>query len=331
MYQHVVHRVSLENLKAMFEECFGLRIGLSDLHMMKSLMAQRYRDTWNHILQRIISGNVIHADETLVHLQKEKGYVWVLTNLEEVVYLYKPSREGDFLQELLKGFTGVLISDFFSAYDSLPCQQQKCLVHLIRDFNNDLLGNPYDVEFKSLASEFGQILRDIIATVDRYGLTRRHLHKHWADVRRFYRALTSRQYHSELAESYQKRLIKNENKLFTFLDHDGVPWNNNNAEHAIKGFAYYRQITDGKIRKQGLSDYLILLSIYQTCKYKGVSFLKFLLSQEKDVDKFCQEGPKPYGPPSLELYPKGFPRSRKKGEVGSSFDNLHLAASGAKP
>ena len=24
-------------------------------------------------------------------------------------------------------------------------------------------------------------------------------------------------------------------RLFTFLDYDGVPWNNNNAEHAIKG------------------------------------------------------------------------------------------------
>jgi len=52
----------------MFEECFGLRIGLSELHMMKSLMAQRYQGTWNQILQRIVSGNVIHVDETLINL-----------------------------------------------------------------------------------------------------------------------------------------------------------------------------------------------------------------------------------------------------------------------
>ena len=82
----------------------------------------------------------------------------------------------------------------------------------------------------------------------------------------------------------------------------------NNAEHTIKRFAYYRRIADGQMREKGLSDYLVLLSIYQTCKYKGVSFLKFLLSQEKDVDKFCQEGPKQYRPSPLELYPKGFPR-----------------------
>jgi hypothetical protein len=30
-------------------------------------------------------------------------------------------------------------------------------------------------------------------------------------------------------------------ELFTFLDYDGIPWNNNNAEHAIKYFAKYRR------------------------------------------------------------------------------------------
>lgn len=45
---------------------------------------------------------------------------------------------------------------------------------------------------------------------------------------------------SPVAQKYQKRIQKSGAKLFTFLDHDGVPWNNNNAEHAIKRFAKYR-------------------------------------------------------------------------------------------
>src|SRR5262249_10897341 len=163
--------------------------------------------------------------------------------------------------------TGVVVSDFYGAYDSLPCKQQKCLVHLLRDFNSDLQANPYDEEFKALAAEFGGLLRPIIATIDRYGLKRRHLHKHREDVERFYRALAPRQYRSELAESYQKRLIKNEDKLFTFLDHDGVPWNNNNAEHAVRRFAYYRRLTDGRVNARCLKYYLILLSVYETCKF----------------------------------------------------------------
>src|SRR5262249_1354063 len=157
---------------------------------------------------------------------KGKGYVWALTNLEDVAYLYRPSREADFLGDMLHDFKGVLVTDFYTGYDSLPCGQQKCLVHLIRDFNADLMANPYDEEFKALAGEFGRLLRSVVATIDRYGLKRRHLHKHKASVARFFRALGARVYRSELAEGYQKRLLKYEGKLFTFLDHDGVPWNN---------------------------------------------------------------------------------------------------------
>jgi hypothetical protein len=276
--------------------------------MLKSLVARRYRPAYKAALDRMVAGRLVHADETQVNLQKGKGYVWALTNLEDVAYLYRPTREADFLQELLRGFNGVLVSDFYTGYDSLPCAQQKCLVHLIRDFNADLLGSPYDEEFKALAAEFGKLLRAIVGTIDKWGLKRHHLHKHKAEVGRFFRALEGRVYRSELAEGYQKRLLKYEGKLFTFLGHDGVPWNNNNAEHAVKAFAYYRRVSDGQLKEDGLSDYLVLLSVYQTCKYRGVSFLKFLLSGEDDVATFCLRGREEKGPPGFEVYPEGFPR-----------------------
>jgi hypothetical protein len=282
--------------------------------MLKALLARRYRSTVRLILAKLIAGAIIHADETHVNFQKGKGYVWVLANMEEVIYLYKPSREGEFLHELLTGFTGVLITDFFSAYDSLPCKQQKCLIHLIRDMNHDLLTNAFDDEFKSLVSEFGQLLRTIVATIDKFGLKKRHLNKHEEDVERFFRTLGNRQFHSDLAQAYQQRLTKNQEKLFTFLRHDSVPWNNNNAEHAIKHYAHYREVTDGQMTEAGLTDYLVLLSIYETCKYKGVSFFKFLLSGEKDMDKFIEAGGKRKRKTGLEIYPEGFSSNlRKKG------------------
>src|SRR5262245_37743362 len=180
-------------------------------------MARRYRAAYKRILERIVGGGLIHADETHVNLQKGKGYVWALTNLEDVAYFYRPSREADFLHGLLRGFKGVLVSDFYTGYDSLPCDQQKCLVHLIRAIHGDMMSNPYDVEFKSLAGDLGAVLRSSVGTIDRYGLKRRHLHKHKAEVTRFFRALEDRVYQSELALSYQKRLLKYEGKLFTFL------------------------------------------------------------------------------------------------------------------
>jgi len=310
LYEHVVHRTSLANIAQKIRDYFGLNVFTCDVHTFKVLLSQYYAETYRRLLDKIVSGAIIHADETSVHLTRVgTGYVWVFTNMEEVVYMYRPSREGSFLHDLFQGFHGVLISDFYAAYDSLPCAQQKCLVHLIRDFNHDIQANPWDEDLKALAASFGRLLRPIMATIDRFGLRQRHLRKHRRDVERFYQAIAEEAYHSEVAEGYRQRLLQYQEKLFTFLDHDGVPWNNNNAEHAVKGFAYYREVADGRCSETGLNDYLVLLSIYQTCRYKEVNFLQFLLSQETDLDAYCASVHRKRSRPTIELCPEGFTNS----------------------
>ena len=76
--------------------------------------------------------------------------------------------------------------------------------------------------------------------------------------------------------------------MFTFLNFDDVPWNNNNAEHAIKAFATLRRVIDGVTTEKGLQDFLVLLSLCETCKYKSVDFLGFLRSGSKNVDDFAK-------------------------------------------
>jgi len=86
--------------------------------------------------------------------------------------------------------------------------------------------------------------------------------------------------------------------MFTFLDFDGVPWNNNNAEHAVKAFVTLRRVIDGVTSEKGLRDYLILLSLCETCKYKSIDFLDFLRSGSKDIEDFATGLRKPRMPPS---------------------------------
>ena len=67
-------------------------------------------------------------------------------------------------------------------------------------------------------------------------------------------------------------------RLFTFLDYDGVPWNNNNAEHAIKGFARVRRFADGRFTEDSIREHLVMLSVAETCGYQNVEVLEFLLA-----------------------------------------------------
>jgi len=149
--------------------------------------------------------------------------VWVFTNLEAAVYLYSPSREGELVRRVLKDFDGVLVSDFYAAYDSLNCAQQKCLIHLIRDLNEDVFKEPFNTEFKELVGEVAALLKPMIETIDRFGLKARFLRKHKAEVDRFFKWLCHQEYRTEMALKCKQRLVKNHETLFTFLDYDDVP------------------------------------------------------------------------------------------------------------
>ena len=306
MYQHVAHRLSYNTIEDLFKEFFGLSVFNNEIHMFKHLMARYYRCTYRRLLKKLLDGDLLHIDETEVKLVKGKGYVWVFTNLEEVVYMYRPTREGDFLRELLKDFHGVLVSDFYSVYDSIECPQQKCLIHLMRDMNQELLNNPYDDELQSITRPFSALLRAVVETVDTHGLKKRFLQTHKQEVEGFFKALNEQIFSSEAAEVLRTRLMKYRNKLFTFIDYEGVPWNNNNAEHAIRQFIYYREGSPRRLKEQGLSEYLVLLSIYETCRYKGVSFLKFLVSGQRDVESYCEGKRSQRRLPTIQVYPRGF-------------------------
>jgi hypothetical protein len=156
------------------------------------------------------------------------------------------------------------------------------------------------------------VLTPIVATIDKFGLKKQHLRKFRKPAEKFINSVAERSLVSKIAKGYQQRISKYHEKLFEFLKHDGVAWNNNNAEHAIKRFAYYRETMDGQLSETGLNEYLLLLSISVSCMYKGVSFLKFLHSQEKDIDTFCQNVNRKRSLPILEVFPEEFTFSRRK-------------------
>ena len=121
-----------------FNRLFNFDLSKSSLNNMKASVAGYYAETKRKILEHIVRGTLVHADETRANIKGKSGFVWVLTSNKEVVYVLADSREGEIVQKLLAGFEGVLVSDFYTAYDSLGCVQQRCLIHLMRDLNDEV-------------------------------------------------------------------------------------------------------------------------------------------------------------------------------------------------
>jgi hypothetical protein len=305
-YATIALRQTHDAIAETLDDLFGVSLSHGALVNLKKQAIDRYRPTYESLLSTLRGGELIHADETKAKIRgpDRDGYVWVFANPTTVVYVYAPTRDGDTVRKTLSGFKGVLVSDFYAAYDGIDCPQQKCLIHLIRDFNDDLLKNPFDEELKRQAARFAAVLQTVVATVDRFGLKKFHLHKHKKEVDRFFEAEDQPVYQSEVARHYQQRLLKNRGKLFTFLDYDGVPWSNNNGEHAVKAFASRRKGMGKVFAEGGLQDYLLLLSIYQTLRYRNVSFWQFLLSGETDIEVFCSRGRRKKRASALEVFPR---------------------------
>jgi predicted RecB family nuclease len=273
------HRQAVEHVAAVFK----VNILITKASEIKSVMAEKYEPTYRMILEQIASGPLVHADETKGVVYGGGHYVWIFANMTSVAYVYSASRDASVLNNVLAEFKGVLVSDFYGGYDAMPCRHQKCLIHLMRDINEDILKHPFNEELTFVAKRFGSLLREIVTTIDEYGLKKRHLGKHKRSAERFLDDVAALQCTTEVSSSLQKRINRNRHRLFTFLDYDNVPWNNNNAEHAVRAFTRLRNVMVTSTPK-GTAEYCVLLSVQQTLRCRGLGFLDFLRSGRSTME-----------------------------------------------
>ena len=84
---------------------FGFHFLIGDTtHRIKEQAAKMYHGTYEGLLTRLCNGRLLHADETKIGIRGNDGFVWVFANMEEVAYVYTETREGDWLQTMLKDF-----------------------------------------------------------------------------------------------------------------------------------------------------------------------------------------------------------------------------------
>jgi transposase len=79
---------------------------------------------------------VAHLDETRWREGVKRAWLWVAVTSLVTVFVVRLSRGGQVARELLgKGFSGILVTDRYSAYNWYPVRwRQLCWSHLLRDF-----------------------------------------------------------------------------------------------------------------------------------------------------------------------------------------------------
>jgi hypothetical protein len=73
-----------------------------------------------------------HVDETGLPKDSDNWWLWVVSTAHIVLYINSPTRGHVAIKDLFDEFNGILISDFWGAYNKLTVEQQKCLAHFVK-------------------------------------------------------------------------------------------------------------------------------------------------------------------------------------------------------
>jgi predicted RecB family nuclease len=286
IYQRLVLRLPYNMIVKVMEDQFHEIINESLIMYFINAFAQYYAGTERILIQRILESPFVHVDETKINIQGFEYYVWVFTDGKHTVFKMTKTREITIVHNILGNYNGVLVSDFYPGYDSMQCRQQKCLSHLIRDLNEDLWKESFNIEFGAFVLEVKNLIVEILKAVEIHGLNTKYLNKFCKHVDLFYfKNIDNITYNSEVTIKYQKRFMRYRHSIFTFLAYDFIPWNNNTAERAIRHLAVQRKIS-GTFHETAIDNYLLLLGIAQSCRFQNKSLLGFLLSKIIDIDQF---------------------------------------------
>jgi hypothetical protein len=309
VYQRIILRLPYEMICQALADTFNESASTDTIVRSIAYFADHYSDTEALLLQKILQSPFVHVDETTININGAVQYVWVFTDGKHVVFRLTETRQSTIVHELFSNYTGVLISDFYAGYDAINCRQQKCWAHLMRDLNDDLWKEPFNEELEVFVLSVKNLILPIFKAVQKYGLKKRHLNKFRKSIEIFYKKnVDGNTYKFEITTRYQKRFNRYRNSLFTFIEEDGIDWHNNMAERAIKPVIIQRKISMS-FWKSGANTYLLLLSIAQSCRLQNKPFLKFLVSQEKDVDE--------YKAPKQHKYSRLLSPKNKSGDSGN--------------
>jgi len=165
----------------------------------------------------------------------------------------------------------VLVSDFWGACNAVACAlRQTCLVHLIRKLEQTEKYKSLDGDWDAFSKKLRRLLGDAI----RLWRRREELKEATYQSRRTrltqrLKELVAGDWSSVHSKRLLKRLRRHQDDLFTFFDVEGVPFENNSAERAIRPAVIIRKNSYGNRSEVGSDCQSVLMSVFRTLKQRG--------------------------------------------------------------
>lgn len=235
---------------------------------------------YEEIQNEALDSSALHGDETGWRVNGITHWLWCFSTERLTYFLIDHSRgRSAVLKFFIREFAGILITDFWSAYNAVVCAvRQKCLVHLLRDLLKVEKYKSTSKDWPEFAKKLRRLIGDAIRLWRRreefsaatYKSRRDRILQRLAD-------LIEQDWENGEARRLVKRMRRHQKELFTFLDHENVPFENNHAERTIRPAVIIRKNSYGNRSEAGANAQAVLMSIFSTLKKRGYNPMQIIV------------------------------------------------------
>jgi transposase len=272
--------LSKRKVEELIESVLEVPVSLGTIAKLEQEVSAALEPAHHEALQAVREAPVKHADETGWNKAGHKRWLWVVATSQVVAFVIHRLRNAAVVLMLLgKTLHGILCSDRWRAYDSVPLmQRQVCWAHLKRNFERWLeeggkakeigeaclaikdrvfqvwhLYRGGTISWRKMDDQMSTLMLDMLAVLQ------------WGERSR----------HRKLAR-FCERVLAVYPALWTFVVVPGVEPTNNHAERVQRLAVLWRKNCFGCHSDSGCRFAERLLTVVQTLRLQGRSVLRYL-------------------------------------------------------
>ena len=274
------NRVSRRDMSELARDVFGIGVSVGSIDAICQRASRVLAGPHEALLASVLASSALNVDETGWATAGEGRTLWTATTPGAAIFRVAEDRHRDRLDQLIGGYSGVVCSDRWWAYDHLDSDcRQACWQHLKRDFRRHAEGLAEQKAFGQAGLALTGRLFKAWHAFDAHQ-DRRRLEHEMAPIQTELRALLERAARKSARTRYHGRFARNLLKiwpaLFTFVTVEGVEPTNNAAERSLRGPVIHRKLSHGTRTDDGERFVERALSASVTCRLQGRSLFAYL-------------------------------------------------------
>jgi len=265
-YMHTRQFIPLERMSEYFANVCNLPISQGAICDILERFAQKAMPTYRLIAKDVECSTVVGSDETGAKVNGKRGWFWTWQSKLATFIAYSHNRGTATIDEnFANGFeNAVLVHDCWKSHFETNVQtHQICTAHLLRElkFFEERYSSKWASMFKLLLIDALK-LKNNLTPIQYYEPInqRTEIEKRFEEL-----LLSSIDQNMKEVCTFQKRMIKYKNYLFTFLYYHDVPPDNNGSERAIRNIKVKQKVSGQFKTIRGAEIYAIIRSITDSC------------------------------------------------------------------